>query len=102
MLSVFRWLSKLKHLRGTFADPFGRTAERRLERQLLADYEADVNLIVSRLGPETMASAIELASLPEKIRGYGHVKAASAAQARPRQDALRTQLAATADACGIT
>ena len=92
MLSVFRWLSKLKGLRGTFADPFGRTAERRMERQLLADYEADVNLILSRLGPETLTSAIELASIPEKIRGYGHVKAASVARARPRQDALRAHL----------
>lgn len=97
MLNAFRWLSKLRGLRGTFADPFGRTTERRMERQLLADYEADVNLILSQLAPETLPSAIELASIPERIRGYGHVKAASVAQARPRQDALRAWLAAAVD-----
>jgi indolepyruvate ferredoxin oxidoreductase len=89
-------LSRLKGLRGTFLDPFGRTEERRMERQLIADYEADIELILAQLKPETLAGAIDLASVPEQIRGFGHVKAASVLQAYARRDALRRQLCAPA------
>jgi len=97
MMHSFRWLSRLKALRGTIFDPFGKTEERQMERQLLTDYEADVELMLLRLMPETLASAIELASVPEQIRGFGQVKAASVLQARARQSALRAQLLAPAD-----
>lgn len=92
MMTAFDWLSRLKGLRGTFLDPFGRTEERRMERQLIADYEADIELILAQLKPETLAGAIDLASVPEQIRGFGHVKAASVLQAYARRDALRRQL----------
>jgi indolepyruvate ferredoxin oxidoreductase len=98
MMHCFRWLSRLKPLRGTVLDLFGRTDERRMERQLLADYEADVELLLSQLNPETLAKAVELAEIPEQIRGYGQVKAASVALARARRKALRAQLQVPADA----
>ena len=74
MLHVFRLLAALRGLRGTAFDPFGRTQERRRERALIAQYEADVEEILGRFAPETRAAAVALASVPEHIRGYGHVK----------------------------
>ena len=74
LLGVFRVLAKLKVLRGTPLDPFGYTAERRTERRLLAEYCDLLGEIVERLTPDNHRIAVELASLPEKIRGFGHVK----------------------------
>ncbi len=71
---LFRLLARLKGLRGTAWDPFGRTTERRLERQLIRDYEALLADLVGRLTPETHDLAVELANLPQRIRGFGHVK----------------------------
>jgi len=75
MLRAFGWLAPARVLRGTPFDPFGHTEERRAERALIGEYEADIADILHRLSPATLASAVALASLPEKIRGYGHVKA---------------------------
>jgi indolepyruvate ferredoxin oxidoreductase len=75
MLTAFRLLAKLKFLRGSALDPFGWSTERRGERRLVVDYEALVAQILAGLTPANLAAAIELASLPEKIRGFGHVKA---------------------------
>ncbi len=74
MLSVFGVLAKFKVLRGTPLDPFGYSAERRTERRLIAEYEKLLGEIVERLTPDNHHIAVELASLPEKIRGFGHVK----------------------------
>jgi indolepyruvate ferredoxin oxidoreductase len=74
MMSVFRLLAKLKFLRGTALDPFGYTAERRTERALIADYEGMLAEIFARLDPDNHAIAVALASIPEKIRGFGHIK----------------------------
>jgi indolepyruvate ferredoxin oxidoreductase len=74
MLKVFGLLAKLKFLRGTPFDPFGYTAERRTERKLVADYEALLGTIVRELTPANHATAVALAALPEKIRGFGPVK----------------------------
>jgi indolepyruvate ferredoxin oxidoreductase len=74
MMRAFRVLAKLKGLRGTAFDVFGRTAERRMERQLITDYEALIDELLPRLAPHNDAIAVELASIPEHIRGYGHVK----------------------------
>jgi indolepyruvate ferredoxin oxidoreductase len=87
-LKLFRWLAKAQ-VRGSRWD---RLPERRAERQLIADYEDDVALILARLAPATHDAAVELASLPEKIRGFGHVKAASIGLARKRRDELRRDL----------
>jgi indolepyruvate ferredoxin oxidoreductase len=74
MMSAFRVLAKLKGLRGTAFDIFGRTAERKMERQLITDYEALIDELLPRLAPHNDAIAVKLASIPEHIRGYGHVK----------------------------
>jgi indolepyruvate ferredoxin oxidoreductase len=74
MLSAFRLLAKFKVLRGTPLDIFGYSSERRTERGLIGDYERLLGEIVGRLTPQNHATAVALASLPEKIRGYGHVK----------------------------
>jgi indolepyruvate ferredoxin oxidoreductase len=72
---AFAVLVRLKRLRGTPLDPFGRTEERRAERRLIAEYEADIAAVLAKLTPARLPHAVALASLPERIRGYGHVKA---------------------------
>jgi indolepyruvate ferredoxin oxidoreductase len=74
MLTAFRLLAKLKFLRGGPLDIFGRTEERRTERALIGEYEALVRELISGLTRERLPLAIELANLPDEIRGYGHVK----------------------------
>jgi indolepyruvate ferredoxin oxidoreductase len=81
MMKAFGVLAAMKGLRGTLFDVFGRTAERRMERQLLARYEQDLDLIVSRLDARRLDAATALASVPALIRGYGHVKEANARKA---------------------
>ncbi len=74
MLPAFRVLAKLKGLRGTAWDIFGKTEERQMERRLIEEYVSVVDEIVERLTPESHAVAVDLAGLPEQIRGFGHVK----------------------------
>ena len=74
MMTAFTLLAKLKGLRGTAFDPFGHTRERRTERRLIADYEDLLNELLTRLKPENHALCVALAAIPEKIRGFGHVK----------------------------
>ena len=76
MLPVLRWLARLKWLRGTSLDPFGYSEERRVERALIERYEAVVEELIQGLDHDNHALAIEIASLPEHVRGYGHVKLA--------------------------
>jgi len=74
---VLRMLAKGRRLRGTVWDVFGYTAERRMERQLVRDYEALLDELAERLDLENHSVAVRLAGLAEEIRGFGHVKAAS-------------------------
>jgi indolepyruvate ferredoxin oxidoreductase len=74
MMSAFRTLAKLKRFRGTALDPFGKTAERRRERELIGEYETLVAELSGALAPHNHSLAVELAQIPEHIRGYGHVK----------------------------
>jgi indolepyruvate ferredoxin oxidoreductase len=92
MMRALGILSRLKILRGTVFDPFAGSDERKMERRLLADYEADIELLLARLDATTLATAIELASLPEPLRGFGHVKAAAVLRMQPRRDELRALL----------
>jgi indolepyruvate ferredoxin oxidoreductase len=71
---LFRLLARLKRLRGTAFDPFGHTAERRMERRLIGEFESLVTLLLRDLRPDNHALAVEIAALPERIRGFGHVK----------------------------
>ncbi len=74
MLNAFRILAKFRGLRGTPLDPFGHTQERKDERALIKSYEAMIDEVLQSLTPENHALAVEIARLPEHIRGYGHVK----------------------------
>ena len=85
MEAAMRGLARLRFLRGTAIDPFGRTAERREERALVADYERLVDELAKRLDKNNHAQALELARIPEQIRGYGHVKQRHLAAARLKQ-----------------
>jgi indolepyruvate ferredoxin oxidoreductase len=88
MVKRMRWLAKLKFLRGTFLDVFAYNAERGTERRLIRDYENDIRTLLPSLAAGNHAAALELASLPEQIRGYGHVKAKSIERARARREEL--------------
>ena len=74
MTTAFRKLAGLKGLRGGALDVFGKTEERRMERQLIENYIASLDEIVAALTPQNQAAAVALASVPDEIRGYGHVK----------------------------
>ncbi|HEX5264278.1 MAG TPA: DUF6537 domain-containing protein, partial [Phenylobacterium sp.] len=91
MLPVFRFLARLKGLRGTAFDPFGYTAERKQERALIREYEGLVDELLGGLGPLNHPLAVKLASIPDDIRGYGHVKDAHLARARRKQQDLLDQ-----------
>jgi len=91
MLPAFRLLAKLKGLRGTAFDPFGYTAERRQERALIRDYEGLVDELLGGLSPANHSLAVKLASIPDEIRGYGHVKDAHLEKARRKWDNLLVQ-----------
>ena len=88
MLTLFRLLAGMKGLRGRRLDIFGYSAERRLERTLIADYERLVEEIIAGLDQDRHRLAVELASLPEQIRGYGHIKTAHLATAKAREAEL--------------
>ncbi len=88
VLRAFAVLARMKGLRGTAFDPFGRTKERRTERALITQFEADMAEILPRVTPETEAIARELAELPLQIRGFGPVKEASVAAAAARRAEL--------------
>ena len=90
--SILRWKLLGPFERGTRLDPFGYAHERRQERRLVAEYEAALEEILARLTPDTLATAIDLAALPERIRGFGPVKARSIAEAAERRTALLSQL----------
>jgi indolepyruvate ferredoxin oxidoreductase len=91
MLSVFRVLARLRRLRGTPFDIFGRSQERRTEQRLIGAYLAVVDEILARLSPANHAAAVELAALPLEIRGFGHVKQESLARVKAKEGALLTR-----------
>jgi len=88
VFSAFKLLAKLRGLRGSALDVFGYTAERRMERQLIADYGRTLDELIAGLGADNHALAVDIASVPELIRGYGHVKERHHASAMKRQDDL--------------
>ncbi|MFL6806711.1 MAG: indolepyruvate ferredoxin oxidoreductase family protein [Xanthobacteraceae bacterium] len=94
VMPVFRILAKLKFLRGTPFDPFGHSAERRTERALIDDYEAMLDEILDKLSADNHHLAVALAAIPEKIRGFGHVKARHLKAAKADEAALLEQFRA--------
>ena len=94
VMIAFRLMARLRFLRGTILDPFRNTDERKLERRLLAEFEADMDDLLQRLAPGTHALALRIAALPETIKGYGRVKEAGAAEAAKARARALQQLRA--------
>ena len=94
LLPAFRLLAKLKFLRGTPFDPFGRTLERRTERKLIEDYESMLDQVLTALKPDNHHLAVGLAAIPEKIRGFGYVKERHLLAAKADEAALLEQFRA--------
>ncbi|MEG2630906.1 MAG: DUF6537 domain-containing protein, partial [Comamonas sp.] len=84
-------LTRLRGLRGTAFDVFGYTEERRTERALIATYRQDITQLLAGLTQERLALAVEIASIPEGIRGYGHVKERHLEAAQAKRAALLAQ-----------
>jgi indolepyruvate ferredoxin oxidoreductase len=92
MIHAFRLLAKLKVLRGTAYDPFGRSAERKAERKLIEDYLAMIEQRTAALKPEQIPLLARLARMPETIRGYGHIKDESIRKAMAEKVRLEAEL----------
>src|SRR4029079_9836047 len=94
ILPLFSVLARLKGLRGTAFDPFGYTADRRFERRAITEYEQLMAEVLTNFDAGNHSIAVELASLPQQVRGYGHVKLRQYEAARKREadllQALRT------------
>jgi indolepyruvate ferredoxin oxidoreductase len=89
---VFGLLAKFKFLRGTALDPFGYSEERKLERKLISDYLANLEELIATLTPQNRALAVAVASIPEKIRGFGPIKQRSVTAAKAEESVLLTRL----------
>ncbi|MCC7060276.1 MAG: indolepyruvate ferredoxin oxidoreductase family protein [Burkholderiaceae bacterium] len=96
MMQAFRLLTRLKFLRDTPIDPFGHSAERRLERRLMAGYQATLETLLAGLDSSNVALAAEIARLPESIRGYGPIRERNAEAAARREAELLATMHAQA------
>ena len=92
MMTAFRLTAPLRFLRGTALDPFGHTEERQAERALIGEYELLVDELLQRLSPRTLNLSVELANLPDGIRGFGHVKEGSIRTVKARWTVLLRNL----------
>ena len=91
MLRYFKLLARFKGLRGGALDLFGKTEERQTERALIQQYRASIEEVLKSLNADKHATAVEIARIPDQIKGYGHVKERHLAAARERWNALMTQ-----------
>jgi indolepyruvate ferredoxin oxidoreductase len=96
ILKAFHVLAKFRGLRGTPLDVFGYTQERRMERRLIVEYERIIETILETLSHDNHALAVEIASLPERIRGYGHIKEQGVKAAKAREAELLAMMRAPA------
>jgi indolepyruvate ferredoxin oxidoreductase len=101
MMRVFRLLASMRRLRGTPLDVFAHTEERKMERRLLAEYEALLREIAGALSPANHAAAVALASLPDQIRGFGPVKRRAVEAAKKREAELLAAFRAPAVAPAV-
>jgi indolepyruvate ferredoxin oxidoreductase len=88
VFTAFKLLAKLKGLRGTALDVFGRTKERRTERALIGEYETAIRGLLAKLDHDNHATAVQIASIPEEIRGFGHVKERNLVAAKQKEAQL--------------
>jgi indolepyruvate ferredoxin oxidoreductase len=98
MMPAFRLLASMKRLRGTAFDIFGRSDERRMERRLIGEYEATIDDILVTLDQSNHAVAVQIAQVPESIRGFGHVKEKNVQAAKAREASLLAAYRAPASA----
>jgi indolepyruvate ferredoxin oxidoreductase len=87
-MPAFRFLASLKRLRGTKLDIFGYTEERKMERRLIGEYEATIEQVLATLDQNNHAMAVQIAAVPETMRGFGHVKEKNVAAAKEREASL--------------
>jgi indolepyruvate ferredoxin oxidoreductase len=99
---LLRGLARLKHLRGTAFDIFGYTAERKLERRLIHGFEHDIDELLTQLTPDIHALAVQIAQLPQTMRGFGHVKQKNVEAAENRRAQLFAELIVLKSACRDT
>jgi indolepyruvate ferredoxin oxidoreductase len=104
MMSAYKQLARLKGVRGTWMDPFGHTPERKQERALIDKYQDQIHTMLKILAAspdgisaECYQKSLELASLPQDIRGFGHVKARHIAQAMEKWQRSASELVQLAD-----
>jgi indolepyruvate ferredoxin oxidoreductase len=90
----FKALYRMRRLRGTRLDPFGKAEVRRVERALIGEYQDMVARTLSKLTPESHATALELLELPDVIRGYEEIKLRNVVMFRKRADAILKRLRA--------
>jgi indolepyruvate ferredoxin oxidoreductase len=98
MGTAMRVLASLRVLRGSMLDPFGYTAERRMERRLIGEYRARIEQLLSGLSPDKLSLAVQIASVPLKIRGFGYVKEQNLAAASVAWDGLMAEWRAPSQA----
>ena len=101
VLPLFRVLARLKGLRGSRLDVFGYSAERKMERELISEYEQDIDQLLAETSPDNYNSAIAIAELPQQIRGFGHVKQANISKAAKRHDQLMLEFSGADTSLGI-
>ena len=100
-MSAFRFLASRKGLRGTALDIFKNTDERRMEQQLKVDYRRLIEELVAKLAPHNHSLAVQLAQIPEDIRGYGHVKERHFKAAKAKEAGLKAAFDASRVVIGI-
>ena len=94
MLTAFGVLAKLKGLRGGAFDVFGKTEERQMERALIGEYTTSIDTLLETLNADNHAIAVDVARIPEIIKGYGHVKERNVKTARLQWAGLMKDYAA--------
>ena len=87
-MPLFRLLASMKHLRGGKLDLFGYTAERRMERRLIGEYQATIESLLATLSQDNHGLALQVAALPETMRGFGHIKEKNVKTAKEREASL--------------
>jgi indolepyruvate ferredoxin oxidoreductase len=92
MKLAYALLARLRWLRGSWADPFGYSAERRAERAAVDEYATAMQALSRRLNAGNLETMLELARLPQTVRGFGHVKARNAQQASMLRQQLMDRL----------
>jgi indolepyruvate ferredoxin oxidoreductase len=88
VMPLFRLLASLKGLRGTRLDVFGYTEERKMERRLIGEYQATIDSVLATLDQANHATAVQIASVPETMRGFGHIKEKNVTAAKAREASL--------------